>query len=416
MSEPVHIVGVGVVSPFGDSRDAFRDALLSGASGIAPSPQFAAAGCRSVLAARVAGFDAARWISPMKLRRMDETAPFALVAVQQAMDEAHYPVTGEGDDQAGVILGTYTAGGRATNEYLTALFQGGPANAPALLFNSTVANAATGLAGLEFKLRGPNVTISQKEASGLGAIVTAVDVLRMSRAHAVAAGGADAIYDIFYRTHDQFRVMNPGTATGPETAAFDRGRRGFVMGEGGYALWLERGDNWRARGAQSYGEVLGTGAASVRVAINAWPDNPEPLVRTMALALDDAGVRAEEVHVVYASANGSTLDGVEAEALRRVFRNAGPVVTTIKPAVGESGAAGAASCVAAVLCGRLSRVPPIAGLADVDANARTLHLATAPRDAPGEIVLVNSFASGGSLFSAVVRVAAVKAPPSSRAN
>ena len=127
-----------------------------------------------------------------------------------------------------------------------------PTGAPALLFNSTVANAATGLAGLEFKLRGPNATISQKEASGLGAIATAVDLLRADRADAIAAGGMDAITDMFYRAHDQFRVMNPDRTFGSTAAPFARCRRGFVMGEGGFGLWLERGAVWRERGARAY--------------------------------------------------------------------------------------------------------------------------------------------------------------------
>jgi 3-oxoacyl-(acyl-carrier-protein) synthase len=401
---PVHILGVGVISAFGDSRESFRDALLSGSSAIAASAHFAAAGCRAVLAARVTGFDAARWIPPMKLRRMDETGAFALVAVRQAIDEARYNVDVEGDDDAGVVLGTCTAGGRATSEYLSALFEGGQQNAPALLFNSTVANAATGLAGLEFKLRGPNVTISQKEASGLAAVATAVDVIRDGRARAIAAGGADAIYDIYFRTHDRFGVINPARAAGCETAAFDRSRRGFVPGEGGVALWLEGGDAWRERGARSYGTVLGIGAASASVPLNAWPERPGPLIRTMTMALEDAGVQPADVGVVYASANGTALDSVEAEALGQLFGSARPVVTSIKSAIGEFGAAGSASCAAALLCGRAGKVPPIAGLVEVDPAVNGLRLSTRRQDAPGEIVLVNSFASGGALFSVVLRI------------
>ena len=404
MTEPVRVMGLGVVSAFGDSRDAFRDALLAGASAICPSAQFVSAGCHAVLAARVSGFDAARWIPPMKLRRMDETGPYALVAIRQAMDEARYTVTGDGDDRAGVMLGTYTAGGQATKEYLSALFQGGPTGAPALLFNSTVANAATGLAGLEFKLRGPNVTISQKEASGLAAIATATDAIRAGRADAIAAGGADAVYEIFYRTHDQFRVMNPSRGAGHETAPFDRGRRGFVMGEGGFGLWLERGVDWKRRGVEPYGDVLGIGAASAAVQLNAWPDSPDPLARTMAMALEEAGVRASDVNVVYASANATSLDAVEAQALGSLFGNARPVVTSIKAAIGEFGACGAASCVAALLCGRVRRIPPIAGLAAIDPCAQRLRLATTALESPGPVVLVNSFASGGALFSVVLRV------------
>src|SRR6185436_545833 len=96
--EPVYITGVGAVSPFGDSGEALRDGLLDGRTGIAPWPPFEAAGCRSILAARVTGFEAAKWVPPMKLRRMDDTGPFALAAVQQAMSAAGYTPPPDGDD------------------------------------------------------------------------------------------------------------------------------------------------------------------------------------------------------------------------------------------------------------------------------------------------------------------------------
>jgi 3-oxoacyl-[acyl-carrier-protein] synthase II len=404
VTEPVCITGVGVVSPLGDSREAFRDGLLSGRSGIAPSAQFEAFGCRSVLAARVADFDPARWIAPMKLRRMDTTGPFALVAIQQAMEDARYVAAADGDDRAGVVLGTYSAGGQATDEYLAALFRGGPTGAPALLFNSTVSNAAAGLAGLEFKLRGPNATVSQKEASSLAAIAAAVDLLNAGRADAVAAGGIDALFEIFYRVHDRFRVMSAARAFGSVVAPFGRCGGGFVMGEGGYALWLERGHAWRARGARCYGEILGVAAASASVPLNAWPDHPDALVRTMKLALDTAAVHVNDIDAVYASANASgVLDRAEARALTLLFRERPPIVTSIKSALGECGASGAAACVAAALCGKRGQVPPIAGLSEVRPEAGDLRLATEPGAAAGPLVLVNSFASGGALYSAVLR-------------
>ena len=404
MARAINVTGLGVVSAFGDSCEAFRDALLAGATGIAPVPSFEAAGCRSVLAARVANFDAARWISPMKLRRMDESGPFALVALQQAMQQAAYVTASDGDDRTGVVLGTYTAGGQATNEYLQGLFQGGPAGVPALLFNSTVSNAAAGLAGLEFKLRGPNATTSQKEASGLAAIATAVDVLRNGRADAIAAGGMDVIYDIFFRAHDRFAVMNRHPAFDASAAPFDRCRSGFVMGEGGFVLWLETDDAWTARGALRRGAILGIGATSAVVPINAWPDRAEPLLRTMRIALDEAGVRPKEVHVVYAAANATqVLDRVEAEALTGLFGD-GPLVTSIKGAIGEFGAAGSAAVVAALVCGAAGRVPPVVGLHHIDPSADRLRVVTTTVQCPGPIALINSFASGGALYSAVVRV------------
>ena len=335
----------------------------------------------------------------MKLRRMDTTGPYALVAVRQAMEGAQYSVTPDGDPRAGIVLGTYSAGGQATNEYLESLFRGGPSGAPALLFNSTVGNAAAGLAGLEYKLCGPNATISQKEASGLAAIATAVDVLRLGRADAVGAGGMDAIYDIFYRAHDRFDVMSDASTFDASLAPFSRSRRGFVMGEGAFILWLTRG------GQRNRGEILGTAAASADCALNAWPSDPEPLVRTMSLALEDAGLVASDVDVVYASANATIrLDEVEARALVTLFGGSRTVVTSIKGAIGESGASSAAACVAAVLCGAAGRVPPIAGLREPDPLTRPLRLAETSVEAPGEIVLVNGVASGGALVSAVLRI------------
>ncbi len=357
------------MSPFGDSAAQFRDALLAGRSAIAPDPAFVTYQCRSTLSARVAGFDPAKWISPMKLRRMDATAPLALVALRQAMSQAHYVVSADGDPRAGIVLGTYSAGGQATSEYLDALFRGGPAGAPALLFSSTVGNAPAGLAGLEYRLCGPNATISQKEASGLGAIVTAVDLLRLGRADALGAGGMDAIYDLFYRAHDRFGVMSDAPAFDDSHAPFSASRRGFVMGEGAYALWLEADTNE----SPIVAEILGTGAASAPCPLNAWPADPEPIARTMALAIEEAGVTPADIDVVYASANATTvLDAVEARALASVFGASRPVITSIKGAIGESGASGAAACVAAVLCGAIGKVPPIAGLRVADRSARAV--------------------------------------------
>jgi 3-oxoacyl-[acyl-carrier-protein] synthase II len=386
MQRSVSVVGIGVVSPFGTSQESFRDSLLDGRTGIAPVTAFDTSGCRSTLAATVTGFDAPAWVPPMKLRRMDRTGAYAIAAARLAMDDARQPTSVDGVDDSGVMLGTWTAGGQATQDYLSALFRTGPSGAPALLFNSTVANAAASLVGLEFNLRGPNATISDKEASGLAAIVSATELIRDGRASSVVAGGVDAVYEVFYKAYDRFRVMSPATGHGACVAPFDAARDGFVLGEGGFALWLERGSEWKSRGAVAYGDVLGVGAASAAVPLNAWPDRSEPLVRTMRLALDDAGMQPGDVHVVYASANATAvLDAVEAEALTMLFGSTATVVTSVKGSLGESGASGSAACIAALLCGRNGRVPPISGLKTPDRAAGELRLATTAVDASGPI-------------------------------
>jgi 3-oxoacyl-[acyl-carrier-protein] synthase II len=400
----VRVSGVGVVSVFGTTHDAFCQALLEGRSGISRLTGFDIGGCRTTVGAELAGFDATAWVPPMKLRRLDRTGVYAIAATKLALDDARTIPPTEGTDSIGVVVGTSTAGGQSTQVFLDALFRRGPAGAPALLFDSTVGNSAAALAALDFKLRGPNVTLSQKEASGLAAVVTAVDLLREGRASALVACGVEAIYETVFKAHDRFKVMSADTAFSNRLSPFDDARSGWVMGEGGFGLWLEPHDDAIASSDSRHGEILGVAASGAAISLNAWPDDPEPLARTMSQALEDGGLRPTDVDVVYASANASgVLDATEARAIGCLFGNT-PVVTSIKGALGESGAASTAACCAALLCGARGEVPPIAGLSAPCAEASLLRLARQRTPAPGPTVLVNGFASGGALFSVVLRV------------
>lgn len=383
---------------FGTSADAFRDALLAGRSGIGPVTGFDTRGCRSTIAAEIKTFKPAEWVPPMKLRRMDRTGAYATAIAKLAEADAGASIGADGDDGIGVVLGTWTAGGQSTQTFLEGLFRGGPTGAPALLFDSTVGNSAASLVALDLKLRGPNVTMSHKESSALHAIATAVDLLREGRASALIAGGVDVINETFFKAHDRFAVMSPDPAFSNRVAPFDRSRSGFVLGEGGFGLWLDSGGNARC------GEILGVAMASAAVPVNAWPGRAEPLARVMREAIADASLTPADIGVVYACANATTvLDATEAAALSIVFAGMQPVVTSIKGALGESGASGAAACAAALLCGAAGRVPPIAGLTEPVAEAASLRLARTGAAAPGTIALVNSFASGGALASVVLR-------------
>jgi 3-oxoacyl-[acyl-carrier-protein] synthase II len=408
VSDPIAVTGIGVVSPFGAATDAFCDALLAGASGVAPITRFDATRCRTRAAASVADFDPTRWIPPMKLRRLDRTGMFAVAAVNEAFAHARLDLRPEGEDRMGVVLGTYSAGGQTSHDYLDGLHRGGPSGAPALLFHSTVGNAAASLAAMERKLRGPNVTVSQKEASGLAAVASAVDLLRESRADVIAAGGVDAVFELFFKAHDLFGVMAPGDPPEAASRPFDGSRNGFVMGEGAYVLTLTR-PGVAARGQPILGEILGVGIAGAAVPLNAWPADPEPVVRAMRLALADAGVPPEAVDVVFASANSTRLvDEIEAQALLQLLP-VGTPVTSIKGALGECGASGAASLAAALLCAGRGAVPPVVNLAEPDGACAELTLVRSAMALPGPLMLVNSIGSGGSLVSAVVRAAAPEA-------
>ena len=292
-----------------------------------------------------------------------------------------------------------------TEEYLEKLFTLGPLNVPTLIFNATVGNIAASVIGLELKLRGPNVTVSQKEASGLLAIGQAVDLLRTGHARVLVSGGVDALYPLFFRVHDSFRVLSHENGAREGSRPFDVTRNGFVLGEGGFGATLELESIARARGATVYAHVLSSERGGATTGLNQWPSSSEPIARVMRRALASAGLDASAVDVVYASANSSRgLDGTEAQALSDVFGGSRTVVTSIKGAIGESSAAGAAAIVAAVACGRAGYAPPIAGLTVPDAACAGLRLATRA-ERVGPIALVNSAASGGALTSVVLRAA-----------
>lgn len=339
----------------------------------------------------------------MKLRRLDRTGMLAVAAVSEAFVDAGGAAQPDGAACTGVALGTYSAGGHTSTEYLESLHRGGPSGAPALLFHSTVGNAAASLVAMERKLRGPNVTISQKEASGLAAIAFAVDLLRESRADVMVAGGVDAVFELFFKAHDLFDVMSPGDPPAASSRPFDHERNGFVMGEGAYVLTMTRPECVEPD-QRVHGYVTGVGITAAAVPLNSWPRDPEPIVRAMRLALDDASLSAEEIDAVFASANSTpSLDELEAQALVQLVSRPTPI-TSVKGALGESGASGAASCAAALLCAGVGLLPPIAGLIRPDGAGASLNLVRKATCLPGPNLLVNSIGSGGSLVSLVLRV------------
>ena len=343
----------------------------------------------------------------MKLRRMDEVSRLAVAAARLALDHAGVHKSDIGHDDVGVVLGTCTCGVHATGEFLDRLLELGPTGAPALLFSNTVGNAAASLIALEEKLRGPNTTVSYKEASGLAAVALASDLVRTGKAGALVSGGAEDIYELYFRVHDWFGVLSHHDVYPEGARPFDTSRNGFAMGEGAFIVVVEDANRARSRrDAPLLADIVGTGATSGVTAVNAWPTDVKPLVRCMQAALWDASVTPGDVGAVYAAANGSVeFDRLEAAAIADVFAGQRVPVTSVKGAIGEGGMAAAGSLVAAVLAGSRGLIAPTAGLVEPDAVLPPLdHVIGAPVTLARPYVLVNGFASGGANYSLLVRI------------
>jgi 3-oxoacyl-(acyl-carrier-protein) synthase len=395
----VAITGLGCVSSLGGSSAAFAARLAEGAHGFRPLPEFTEAPLRTRRAARIAGFDPATIVAPLKLRRVDEVGRVTIGAAVEALAAAGLPRRAEGYDDVGIALGSFTAGVHASAEYLRTYWRQGAGAAPAILFSNTVGNAPASVCALELGLRGPNATLTQKESSGLAAIEFAARYVRRGRAPVMLAGGADVLEETFYRVHDWFGVMPPDDEP---CRPYDAARRGFLMGEGAFLFVLEDDARARARGAAILGHVTGTASTAASVGFNAWPSRPEPLVRVMRDAITRAGLAPEAIDVVYASANGSrVLDAAEAAALRALFGTRAVPTVALKGALGESGAAGCAGVAAALLLGRQGCAPPTVGLRE---RGPDTPAGASPDAQPvgGPRALVVSAGSGGSLVAVVV--------------
>jgi len=401
MSGGVAVTGIGCISCFGIGPQASVDSLLAGRSGVRPIEAFDTASCRTHSAATLDGFDPTAFIAPLKLRRIDAVGRLALACARLLLDDSGLSLDADGSDDVGVVLGTLTAGMDSTIEYMQGLTTHGPTGAPALLFSNTVSNASASLCAIEHRLRGPNVTFNQREASSLAAIAYACGLIRDRRVTAMISGGADRLEETFFKVQDRFGPFARDETSRP----FDRHRSGFVLGEAGALLVFEAPDAAAARGARVYGELLGIGMTSTRAELNGWPVDSSGTARAMQMALDEAETPAAEIGAVFAAANGSrALDALEAAAIRSVFGERDVPVVSLKGAIGESGTAGALALVVALLTMARGIVPPTVGFSVPDPGC-PVNVRGEAQPVAGRTFLVNAIASGGTSYSLVARAA-----------
>jgi 3-oxoacyl-(acyl-carrier-protein) synthase len=314
---PLAITGMSAITGFGIGRAPFAAALRDGRTTIAPITAFDTSESASHLGGHIADFDAARFIAPAKLRRIDRVGRLAIASCRLALDDAGLgdPAT-IGADHVGVALGSYTSGIHSLVDYLDRLLQQGPSGGSALDFSNTVGNAAASLCGIELGLRGANVTLNNKEASALAAVAYAASLLESGPARAIVTGGVDDFERTFFAVHAEFGALAYDDGHGEVSRPFDRRRNGFILGSGAFLLVLETTASARERGATAAGELLGLGSTSAACRLNEWPGDAEDLTRCMRDALDRAGVTPRDVAAVFASANSTpVLDRSEATAI-----------------------------------------------------------------------------------------------------
>jgi 3-oxoacyl-[acyl-carrier-protein] synthase II len=408
----VVITGMGLITALGNDVQSNWAAMLEGRSGIRRIEAFDPSRVDSQVAGEVRDFDASHVLDRKELRRTDRYIAFGLVAAREAMDQAGLPARLEGDEaeRTGVILGTGLGGVGTLVDGITTNALRGPDRISPFLVPMGIPNVGAGQVAINFGMTGPNFTTVSACATGGHAIGEATETIIRGDADVMIAGGTEAgIYEPMVGGFASMRALSTRNDD-PEGSSrpFDKGRDGFVIGEGCGVVVLEALEHAEARGATIFAEVAGYGATADASHITLPAPGGIGAVRAARRALEKAGMSVEEIDHVNAHAT-STPEGDKAElqAIRTIFgERAGDVsVTANKSMIGHTlGAAGAIEAIVTVLTMREGCIPPTINLEDPDDAAEGLNLTpnvAARRDVSAAIS--NSFGFGGQNTAIVFR-------------
>ena len=406
MHDRVVVTGMGVISPVGNGVGAFWDALCAGRSGIRPITAFDT----SDLPTKFAGVVEAvvpEGMTPKELRRTDRYTLYAIAAADEALKQSGLDVSSENPYRCGVLVGSGIGGIDTIVEETIVLHTQGPKRISPLMVPKGVANMASGMIAIRHGLQGPNKAIVTACATGTHCIGDAAALIRAGKADVMLAGGSEAAVVRFGIAGFAAMRAISRRNDAPEKASrpFDKDRDGFVLADGAGILVLESEAHARARGADILGEVAGMGETCDAYHITAPREDGSGAAEAMRVALAEAGVNPDQI--VYYNAHGTSThhnDPMECRALRTVFGEPGPLVSSTKSMTGHLlGAAGAIEAIACLMTIRHGVIPPNINYETPDPECPVNLVANAAREAHVAIAMSNSLGFGGHNASIIFK-------------
>ena len=399
----VVVTGLGLVSPVGVGVEESWAALCAGKSGIGPITLFDASTFPTRIAGEVKGFDPAQFMDRKEVRRNDRFIHFALAAAEMAMKDSGLDMSKEDADRVGCIVGAGMGGlGSIEDEHTTFMAKGvkkiGPFFIPSLIIN-----LAPGQISIRYGMKGPNFSPVSACATGNHSIGDAMLYIERGMADVMVTGGCEAtITPLGIGGFCAARAMSERNDA-PEKASrpFDKGRDGFVAGEGSGILILEEYEHARKRGARIYAELVGYGATADANHITSPAPEGEGGQRAMRMALRDAGISPEQIG--YVNTHGTSTpqgDVAECQAINKVFgehaRN-GLMVSSTKSMTGHLlGAAGGLEAVVTVMALARGVLPPTINVEEQDPECQLDVIPNQARERRVEYAMSNSFGFGGT--------------------
>jgi 3-oxoacyl-[acyl-carrier-protein] synthase II len=371
----VVVTGLGALTPIGNTLSAYWEGLLSGTSGAAPITYFDPTLFKTKFACELKGFDPLDHFDRKEARKYDRFAQYALVAVDEALQDAKFPIETSDKDRVGVIWGA-GIGGLETFQNEVLNFAAGNENPRfnPFFIPKMITDIAPGLISIKYGFRGPNFATVSACASASNAIIDALNYIRLGYADVMITGGSEA--GVTKAGIGGFNAMHalskrnddPKTASRP----FDKNRDGFVLGEGAGALILESYEHAIARNATIYAEIAGGGLSADAHHMTA--PHPEGLgaIKVMENCLKDANLKTTDVDTINMHGTSTPLgDIAESNAIIKVFKEHAYAmnINSTKSMTGHLlGAAGAIEAIASIMAIKHSIIPPTINHQTIDEN------------------------------------------------
>ncbi|HEY4556212.1 MAG TPA: beta-ketoacyl-ACP synthase II [Lysobacter sp.] len=408
-SRRVVVTGLGLVSPLGNDVASSWDGIVNGRSGIGPVTHFDATNFTTRIAGEVRDFDVSRWVSSKDARKMEEFIHYGVAASLMALQDAALTIDESNAERVGALLGSGIGGLLGIEEQTIKFHEGGPRKISPFYVPSTIINMLPGQVSLITGAKGPNFSAVSACATSNHSIGMAMRMIQYGDADVMIAGGAErgssptSMGGFCSMKAMSTRNDEPERASRP----WDKGRDGFVLGDGAGVLVLEEYEHAKARGARIYCELAGFGATSDAFHMTAPSENGEGAARCMEIALRDAGVNPDEVGYLNAHGTSTPLgDLAETIAIKRALGEHAyrTMVSSTKSMTGHLlGAAGGAEAVFSVLALHTGIIPPTINLDEPGEGCDLDYVPNTAREAKVDVTVSNGFGFGGTNGTLVFR-------------
>lgn len=318
----VVVTGIGVVSPLGNTTEETWAGLIAGRCGVDKITRFDTSGHTVRFAAETKGFEPTKFVEKKDLKKMDYFIFFAIAAAFEALADSGLKVTEENAEAVGAYIGSGIGGFSVFEREHAKMLEGGPGRISPFFIPASIVNLAAGYVSIHAGAKGPNSATATACSSGAHAIGDSFKIIQRGDAVAMICGGSEgAITPMSVGGFAAMRALStrndePARASRP----FDKGRDGFVIGEGAGIFVLEELEHARARNARIYAELVGYGMTGDAYHITSPSDDGDGPMRVMHRVMRDAGVDPTEVDYINAHATSTPVgDRIETLAIKRAF-------------------------------------------------------------------------------------------------